>query len=140
MASQLIAAWQPTIDSFWDKYLRSNPSLSEADQATERDNMTLILTLTGQGQTEAAIIECGRMWRRENERTGPSLKHAHGGCDHHPVIWVLSRIFGSVKYPDLWETYGNYCINPAFLTVQGMARDLPTDRHAMLEAFATVTL
>ncbi|KAH6867408.1 hypothetical protein B0T10DRAFT_611846 [Thelonectria olida] len=140
MASQLIAAWQPTIDSFWDKYLRFNTSLSEADQATERDNLTLILTLTGQGQIEAAIIECGRMWRRENERTDPSLKHAHGGCDHHPVIWVLSRIYGSVKYPDLWETCGNYCINPAFLIVQGMARDLPTDRHALLEAFATVTL
>ncbi|KAH7118676.1 hypothetical protein B0J13DRAFT_651877 [Dactylonectria estremocensis] len=140
MASQLVAAWQPTIDSFWDRYFKFNTSLSEAVQAMERGNLALILTLTGQGQIEEAIIECGRMWRRENERTAPMLKYAISGWDNHPVIWVLSRIYGSVKYPDLWETCGNYCINPAFLIVQGMARDLPTDRHALLEAFVSITL
>ncbi|KAF9773952.1 hypothetical protein IL306_008139 [Fusarium sp. DS 682] len=140
MASRLIAAWQPTVDSLWDRYLRYNASLGEADQAMERDNITLILTLTGQGQIEEAIIECGRMWQRESERRAPSLKFAHGGCDNHPVIWILSRIYGSVKYPDLWEACGNYCINPAFLIVQGMARDLPTDSHALLKAFVTVTV
>ncbi|KNB16803.1 hypothetical protein FOXG_14858 [Fusarium oxysporum f. sp. lycopersici 4287] len=140
MASQLIADWQPTFDSFWDRYLRYNASLSEADQAMERDSITMVLTLTGQGHIEEAIIECGHMWQRENERRAPSLKFAHGGCDNHPVIWILSRLYGSVKYPDLWDTCGNYCINPAFLIMQGMARDLPTDSHALLKAFVTVTV
>uniref|UniRef100_A0A0D2XRZ6 Uncharacterized protein n=1 Tax=Fusarium oxysporum (strain Fo5176) TaxID=660025 RepID=A0A0D2XRZ6_FUSOF len=140
MASQLIADWQPTIDSFWDRYLRYNASLSEADQAMDRDSITMVLKLTGQGHIEEAIIECGHMWQRENERRAPSLKFAHGGCDNHPVIWILSRLYGSVKYPDLWDTCGNYCVNPAFLIMQGMARDLPTDSHALLKAFVTVTV